>query len=392
MKVIVVGLGAIGSAACYHFAKAGHQVVGLDSKHPPHEFGSSFGKARIFRQAYFEDPGYIPLLKQALPMWKELMSEGFPTLFHKTGLLVVSKAANQTSRKILGNAHRFKIPIEHLDNSSLRLRFPQFHIDEDMAGVWEPDAGYLEPENSIKAHLDIAQKHGARLFFHETLISNGVALNGWEESADGVTVTTNKGTHTADFCVFSMGSWSKQFFEQSSIDLSIAVKRAPQFWYKLRSPAPGTGKKLNQYSETAGMPCFAFASKSDFVYGFPANPASGDLVKVASYIPGRDVQDIGHVDQAVLDSESASTDHAVEEYLPGLYPHPEKHHICHYCLTSDESFLIDWLPNSKRALVATGGSGHAFKFSNLLGRLPLDLIESKDSGFEWDFLKFGTRS
>ncbi|HJN94063.1 MAG TPA: FAD-dependent oxidoreductase, partial [Dehalococcoidia bacterium] len=61
--VIIVGLGAMGSAAAYHLAKRGRRVLGIDRFHPPHRLGSSHGATRIIREAYMEDPSYVPLVQ-----------------------------------------------------------------------------------------------------------------------------------------------------------------------------------------------------------------------------------------------------------------------------------------------------------------------------------------
>jgi sarcosine oxidase len=63
----------MGSAAAYHLAKRGRKVIGLDQFTPPHERGSSHGQSRIIREAYFEDPSYVPLIQRAYELWGELM-------------------------------------------------------------------------------------------------------------------------------------------------------------------------------------------------------------------------------------------------------------------------------------------------------------------------------
>src|SRR6267154_2436197 len=88
-EVIVVGLGAMGSAAAYHLATAGLRVLGLDRYHPPHNFGSSHGLTRIIREAYFEDPLYVPLIQRAYELWADLEKESGQRLLLKTGGLMI---------------------------------------------------------------------------------------------------------------------------------------------------------------------------------------------------------------------------------------------------------------------------------------------------------------
>jgi len=83
--VIVMGLGAMGSAAAYHLASRGARVLGLDAQTPPHPFGSSHGKTRIYREAYYEAPEYVPLVRRAMALWRELEEASGRTLLTVTG-------------------------------------------------------------------------------------------------------------------------------------------------------------------------------------------------------------------------------------------------------------------------------------------------------------------
>src|SRR3979490_2475948 len=90
-KVIVVGLGAMGSAASYHLAKSDQQVLGLDRFTPPHSLGSSHGQTRIIREAYFEHPLYVPLVRRAYELWTELERLSGRDLLRITGGLMIGR-------------------------------------------------------------------------------------------------------------------------------------------------------------------------------------------------------------------------------------------------------------------------------------------------------------
>src|SRR6185436_3078974 len=87
--VIVVGLGAMGSAAAYHLSTRGRRVLGLDRFHPPHQFGSSHGLTRIIREAYFEHPAYVPLVQRAYELWAALENKSGRKLFLQTGGVMI---------------------------------------------------------------------------------------------------------------------------------------------------------------------------------------------------------------------------------------------------------------------------------------------------------------
>src|SRR5215470_14208484 len=86
---IIIGLGAMGSAAAYHLAKSGCRVLGLDRFAPPHEWGSSHGLTRIIREAYFEHPLYVPLVQRAYELWADLERRSGHRLLLQTGGLML---------------------------------------------------------------------------------------------------------------------------------------------------------------------------------------------------------------------------------------------------------------------------------------------------------------
>src|SRR5262249_18847586 len=87
--VIVCGLGAMGSAAAYHLALRGQRVLGLDRFQPPHDLGSSHGRTRIIREAYFEHPLYVPLVQRAYELWADLEKTSGRRLLLQTGGVMI---------------------------------------------------------------------------------------------------------------------------------------------------------------------------------------------------------------------------------------------------------------------------------------------------------------
>src|SRR5262245_55620137 len=87
--VAIAGLGAVGSAAAYHLARRGCDVVGFDRFPPPHTLGSSQGQSRIIREAYFEHPLYVPFVQRAYTLWAEIEREVGRPLLRQTGGLMI---------------------------------------------------------------------------------------------------------------------------------------------------------------------------------------------------------------------------------------------------------------------------------------------------------------
>ena len=156
--VIIIGLGAMGSAALYHLATRGKQVLGLDQFSPPHEFGSSHGRTRIIREAYFEHPSYVPLVQRAYDLWTDLESQSGQKLFHQTGGLMIGPRDGVVFNGARQSAEEHGLSHELLSSDEVHRRFPVLRPSGDMAAVWEPRAGFLYPEKCIRAHWRIAKR------------------------------------------------------------------------------------------------------------------------------------------------------------------------------------------------------------------------------------------
>src|SRR5262249_32834366 len=197
--VIVVGLGAMGSAACYHLAKAGQRVLGLDHYSPPHTMGSSHGDTRIIREAYFEHPVYVPMVQRAYELWRELEEEGGSLLYRCTGGLMIGAPQSELITGALRSAHEHGLAHELISANDIRTRFPALQSRDDMVGVFEPRAGILFPERCIAAQLERAWKAGADLHFDEPVLR-------WEPHEGGVRVFTQRGEYRARYLIATAGA------------------------------------------------------------------------------------------------------------------------------------------------------------------------------------------
>ena len=143
--VIVVGVGTMGAAACFHLARRGVRVLGLEQFDIPHAMGSGHGYSRMIRLAYFEHPDYVPLLRQAYELWRRLENECGQRLLHVTGGVYIGRADSELVTGSRASAQRHNLAHEFLDREQLSRRFPQFHLPEDYVGLYEAMAGWLAP-------------------------------------------------------------------------------------------------------------------------------------------------------------------------------------------------------------------------------------------------------
>jgi len=197
---IVVGLGAHGSAAAYHLAKRGLDVLGFDRFARGHTLGSSGGLSRIIRLSYYEHPDYVPMLRRAWDLWRELERESGQTLLTQTGGLYIGPPDGELVPRALASARQHGLEHELLDAAEIRKRYPVFEIADDWIGLFDTQAGWLAPERCIETHLRMAERHGATLRFEEP-------IEKWEPDGDGVRVTTASETYRAKRLVLTAGAW-----------------------------------------------------------------------------------------------------------------------------------------------------------------------------------------
>src|SRR5580692_5106185 len=165
--VIVVGLGAMGSATCYHLAKRGQRVLGLERFGIPNTMGSSHGFSRVIRKAYFEHPDYVRLLIRAYELFDELESVSGQKFLYRTGGLYMGVPDGPTVGGTVRSAREHNLPLESLTHEQVAQRFPQFHLPPGDVGVIEHEAGFLVPELVVAAHAEQALRCGAEIHGQE---------------------------------------------------------------------------------------------------------------------------------------------------------------------------------------------------------------------------------
>jgi sarcosine oxidase len=359
--VIVIGLGAMGSASAWHLAQKGKRVLGLDRFVPPHAFGSSHGQTRIIREAYFEHPIYVPLLQRAYQLWSQLAKESETELFLQTGGLMIGR----TDGVVVGGARRsaelHHLPHENLSAAEIRTRFPGLRPSDDMVGVWEPRAGILFPEKCICAHLQRAQDNGATLHFDEPALT-------WKPEGQQVRVTTAKGDYSAAQLVLSAGSWIQSLLP--GLDLSFTVERQVLFWFDPRVPALFQKDRcpIHLWEHAPGK----------FFYGFPD---LGNGVKLARHHEGEIIRpEVVRRDVDEREVEGIRT--LARTFLPEADGPLREATVCLYTNTPDHHFFIDRHPTLPQVLIVSPCSGHGFKFSSVIGEIVSELTLGGTSRFD----------
>jgi sarcosine oxidase len=358
---IIVGLGAMGSAAACHLAKRAGKVLGLDRFTPPHAVGSSHGKTRIIREAYFEHPLYVPLIQRAYELWAELERESGDKLFRQTGGLMMGRPESAVVAGARRSAEEHRLRHEVLSAHDVRLRFPAIRPTDEMIAVWEPRAGILFPERCVEAHLSLARGNGVELHFDEPALR-------WQPDGEGVRVFTTQGEYRAGQLLLTAGSWMTSLVPE--LRLPLTVERQIQFWFEPKNPARFQPDRcpIHIWEHEPGK----------YFYGFPD---LGEGVKVAGHHEGR-IIDPDSIGRVVAPDEVEGMRAIVRRFLPDADGPLRSAVVCMYTNTPDGHFFIDRHPAHSQVLIASPCSGHGFKFSSVIGEVLAELVVTRQSAFD----------
>lgn len=353
--VIVLGLGGMGSAALAHLAARGQRVIGLEQFSPAHHLGSSHGRSRIIRQAYFEDPAYVPLLLRAYELWSDLERTTGRSLFLRTGGLMTGYPGSEVVEGSIRSARTHGLPHEVMDAAQIRRRFPATRPLDDEIGLYEPNAGLLFPEECILAHLERAVAAGAEARF-------GTRVLGWSATpGGGVEVQTSQGPVAAGRLVISAGAWFGRVAPE--LGLPLRVERNVLHWFEPTAGLAELGPDR--------MPVYLLQRRgARVIYGFPYLADQG--IKVAFHHSG-ELADPDKLNREVAPAEVAEMEAALAGWLPDAPGRCRASAVCMYTNTPDEHFVMGLHPVHPQVVVAGGFSGHGFKFCSVVGEVLADL-------------------
>lgn len=352
LDAIVIGVGGIGSAALYELARRGVSVLGIEQFDLAHQRGSSHGESRLIRRAYFEHPGYVPLVDESFRQWAKLEQAAGRQLFIRTGLLLAGppKGAIVAGTSLAARMHNLDIEPVSIDES--RRRFPMIRPVPEMEVLFEPDAGFLRVEECIRTHVRLAEEHSAHVAWN-------TPVRRISPTGGGFTVETTNGAYASEKLVVCGGAWAALLLED--LRLPLTPRRKPVFWYRVHD---------DRFHFQKGFPVFGFEVPAGFIYGFPSQ--DGGTIKIANH-SGGDPCDPDQLDRELHDADMLEVTAFVGVHLSGVEQSVERHAVCMYTMTPDEHFIIDRHPRLPNLAFVAGLSGHGFKFAPVLGAALADL-------------------
>ena len=360
--LLIIGLGAVGSAALYQAAELGARCIGIDRFVPPHDQGSSHGDTRITRQAIGEGREFVPLVLRSNQIWEELETLTSRSLVVRNGCLVLASPSmpgnhhGSTSfiQDTIDAANEFGITHEVLSAGEVRRRYPQFRLRGDEVGYFEPDAGFLRPEACIEAQLSVARQHGAQIFTGETVLDI-------VPGKGSVAVRTDRNNYSAPKVVITAGAWIPKLLGEDS-SRHFKIHRQMMCWFALTSNrerfAP---EKFPVFIWITGnRPC-------DMMYGFPAIDGPTGGVKIASEQYEHTVDpDAVPRDVSPLEITALYADY-IQPRFPDVSGECLRSATCLYTVTADAKFIVDNFRDYGNVMFASACSGHGFKHSAAIG-------------------------
>jgi sarcosine oxidase len=350
--VVVVGLGAFGSAAAWALVRAGARVLGLEQFELGHHRGASHDHARIIRRSY-HTPGYVRLAGLAYQAWAELEEEAGERLVVTTGGLdlfppgsAIPPGPYRASLEACG------VPYQWLDAAEVMRRWPAFRLDDGVRGLWQADAGMVPAARATRLLQRLAASHGA------SLMAN-TPVTAVRDLGGSVEVATADATYRAGRLLLCTDAWTGELLAQLGADLPLVVTQEQFSYYR---PTDAAAFAVGRF------PVWIWMDDPSF-YGFPVWPDAA--LKAAQDVGGH---------QVTATTRGFDPDPGASERLAGflrarLPAAVGAHHhtaTCLYTLTPDRDLVLGRLPGADRVLVALGAA-HGFKFAPLVGRVLADL-------------------
>jgi sarcosine oxidase len=365
--LIIIGLGAMGSAALYQAAKRGVSVLGIDRYDPPHTMGSSHAETRITRLALGEGMQYMPWVARSNHLWRELEAATGEALLYLHGGLIITSPSS--AARFRGQAEDFAVVtqkiaaahgIDHAmwSGAEVRKSYPQILARDSDHAYYEPTGGFILAEKAVAVQLAEAQKQGATMRPNEP-----VTRVDW--SADSVTVTTATETFAADRAIVTTGAWISDFVPEPQ-RRHFPVYRQVVYWFEVEDPAVFAIDRwpfVMWIGDTTEAFFTSFAIVQDGVPGLKMvteqhhTPCDPDTV-------GRDI---------TADEIARYYDTLASDKLAGIKRRCLAAEACLYTVTADEHFVIDRHPETDLVIVASPCSGHGFKHSAAIGEALVEM-------------------
>lgn len=362
----VVGLGTMGSMAFWRLASAGASVIGLEQFTPGHDRSAAGGESRQFRSRLLE-PFVLDHLQIAERLYRELERHTGAELLRLTGGLTIGAPGSEIIESTLARSEAEQYPVEVLDASELRRRYPQHRATAEEIALFDDASGYIRPEFAVTTAVRAGVSAGGR-------VADRTRVLGVREEDDHVVVTTGHRDYRVRRAIVTAGPWAPELGDLR--DARTHVRRILMTWFPAADPAEFAPEVFPTWSIALedGAPAF----------GLPT--LDGGSVKVAVVESYGDFQEADALDHSIRPDELTRVCEVVRDRLPGLMPAPVRQSVHMDLYTADEQPLVGLQPGAERIFIAAGFSGRGFKYAPAIGETLARAVRGDDSLLlpEWD--------
>ncbi|MDJ0752543.1 MAG: N-methyl-L-tryptophan oxidase [Ardenticatenaceae bacterium] len=355
-NVIVAGVGGMGSATCYHLAKRGQRVLGLEKHDIPHDLGSSHGYTRIIRLAYYEHPSYVMLLKRAYELWEEIEQLTGEKIFYRTGSIDAGPADSWVFKGSFQSVIEHGIDHEVLTGIELAKRFPGYQLPFDHMALYQKDGGFIVPERATINFVEAAHHYGAEIHGREEVLAYQPTPEG------GVKVFTNRSEYEADRLVITAGAWNADLVPM--LNGLATPERQALAWFQPERP---------EQFQLDNFPVFNLLVEEGRYYGFPIYGVPGFKIGLYHHFKEHGVPESFNWDADLVDEDALRE--AVDRYFPMASGPTMSLKVCMFTNSPDGHFVIGHVPDMDQVTFAAGFTGHGYKFASVMGEVMADLAE-----------------
>jgi sarcosine oxidase len=365
-RIIVLGLGGIGSAAAYWASRrSGVSVLAIEQFEIGHLNGGSEDHSRIIRLSY-HTPAYVELAKSAYLAWEQVEVESGEQLVLRTGGLDLAPAdASIGIDSYRSSMTAANVGFEELSAEEVMRRWPQWRLDDDVTALYQEQSGIVMAARANTTHRRLARENGA-------VVIEGAEVTSIRETGGEVEVIVGDATHRAEKLVIAAGAWTNRLLAHLGVTFPLEVTLEQVVYL---TPIDPVAFHPNRF------PIWIWMDEPSF-YGFPivGEPAvkvAWDRCEIVTDPEHRSFEPRSDVNQAIRGF--------VGRHLPEADGDIHFAKTCLYTLTPDRDFVLDRVPGHHNIFTAVG-AGHAFKFASLLGRTLVDL--ALDSSTDVDIAPF----
>jgi sarcosine oxidase len=365
--VIVLGVGGMGSATACALARRGVDVLGLERYDVPNAEGSSHGITRIIRLPQYEDPAYVPLVREALDLWRDL-EDGYPrNLLYRTGTLDFGPPDSEVFAGSKESCEVHGIDHQVLTGRDLTERVGGYDVPPEYRAVYQPDGGFLHSEQCIVAHTEAAHEHGATIRARERVVD-------WEAGESGVRVSTDRDDYTAETLVVTAGAWTGTLLP--ALADYLEPERQVLGWFQPTDREQFAPERF---------PVFVAEVPEGHYYGFPVCEVPG--FKIGKYHHQGETGSPIQVSREPTQEDEDLLRQFTERYVPAGAGPTMRLLTCMFTNTPDEDFVLDTHPDHDNVVVGAGFSGHGFKFASVVGEILADLALDCDTDYSTDIFE-----